>query len=104
MREVRQLRKSPPVRIFGGIYEAVGVDRSRVAAALFEVLDSEALGEHGGNLLKSHVIRQRNEVLLGHQHEIGVGVGHIGHGDTLADLHARYARPHGYHFTGCFAT
>ena len=71
---------------------------------MLEVLDSEALGEHGGSLLKSHVIRQRNKVLLGHQHEIGVGVGHIGHGDTLTDLRARYAHSHGYHFTGRFAT
>ena len=70
---------------------------------MFEVLDSEALGEHGGNLLKSHVIRQRNEVLLGHQHELGVGVGHVSHGDTLADLRARYTRPHDYHFTNRFA-
>ena len=89
---------------FWGIHEVVGGDWGRGAATLFEVLDSEALGEHDGSPLKSHVIRQRNEMLLGHhQHELGVGVGHVGHGDTLADLRARYARPHGDHFTGRFA-
>lgn len=89
---------------FWGIHEVVGGDWGRGAATLFEVLDSEALGEHGGSLLKSHVIKQRNEVLLGHQDELGVGVGHVGHGDTLADLRALYACPHGNHFTGRFAT
>ena len=45
-------------------------------------------------------------MLLEHQCRLGVDVGYVGHGDgdTLADLRARYACHHGYHFTGCFAT
>ena len=45
-------------------------------------------------------------MLLEHQYRLGVGVGHVGHGDgdTLTDLRARYAHSHGYHFTGRFAT
>ena len=42
---------------FLGFHEVIGVDRGRVAAPLFEVSDSEALGECGGSLLKIHVIK-----------------------------------------------